>query len=64
MIAEHLSTDAAPAVAEYIEEREDWGVDEDWVQKYIRAVEKKTDDMSLRTYNFSYAKAKRLLTTE
>lgn len=63
-VAEHLSTDAAPAVAEYIEEREDWGVDEDWVQKYIRAVEKKTDGMSLRTYNFSYARAKRLLVTE
>lgn len=47
-----LSTDAAPVIAEY---------EGDWVDEYARHISDKTQNMSLRTYNFSYAKAARLM---
>ena len=47
-----LSTDAAPAIAEY---------EGDWVDAYARHISHKTQGMSLRTYNFSYAGAGQLM---
>lgn len=59
-----LSTDAASAVAEYLEGYEFDADNPEWVRKYVHKVEEKTEGMNLRTYNFSYAKAKRLLVTK
>lgn len=47
-----LSTDAVPAIAEY---------EGDWVDAYARHISHKTQGMSLRTYNFSYAGAGQLM---
>ena len=44
-----LSTDAAPVISEY---------EGDWVDEYAWHISHKTQGMSLRTYNFSYARYK------
>lgn len=61
-----LSTDAAPAIAAYVQEHPDAGKEEgseefDWVNRYRRRVAERCSDITPRSFNVSHYTAYRLL---
>lgn len=61
-----LSTDAAPAIAAYVQEHPDAGDEEvngefNWVERYKKRAGAEYDDMTLRSFNVSHYMAYRLL---
>ena len=61
-----LSTDAAPAIAAYVQEhpnagQEEGNADFDWVKRYRVRVEERCSDITPRSFNVSHYAAYRLL---